>query len=571
MRSLNNLKVREDTKKIDRIPLSYLKNGINIFENYFIKYKNKKIIWIVDRICDHNYGKLIINAKLDSNLAVCPMHNWKLSLKNLNYTNVKIKKKTLNFAIKNGIILIKQSNKFITYPNQLEKKEKKNLDIRYLSHASVLITFGKIKLLTDPWFFGPAFSNGWWLSEPPKFDFKEVTKNLSYVYISHNHPDHLHIETLSKLSRNVNLITPKFQSNSTLTLLSRLGFKNIKLCEFNKIYEIKDNFKFSILKSGDFKDDSGIFLNINKKKILLNVDSNNLNSGILPKNIDLLMSSYAGGASGFPLCFENYSDDEKERILIRNKNAQFAMVKNLIEKTKCKIFVPYAGFFSEFAARDKYIFKKNKKNSIDRIQTIFKNKSLKIVDHKIIDTIRFNGKNEYYLKKNIDKPLYKMNQNYIKKYINNLKKDYKLDKTTNQKVKDYFKNSNFSANIILYITITKDNFIPKKKMGFLVNFNNKITIKNENYNSLLRHFNLPENKKLRKIFIKVREESFCNTIINNLPWEDLLIGFQCKIIRKPNIYNNDFWYHFSNIYIDKVNFRYKSPCNQCETILQQIY
>ena len=33
------------------------------------------------------------------------------------------------------------------------------------------------------------------------------------------------------------------------------------------------------------------------------------------------MSSFAGGASGFPLCFDDYSDKEKERILIRNKKA----------------------------------------------------------------------------------------------------------------------------------------------------------------------------------------------------------------------------------------------------------
>ena len=71
--------------------------------------------------------------------------------------------------------------------------------------------------------------------------------------------------------------------------------------------------------------------------------------------------------------------------------------------------------------------------------------------------------------------------------------------------------------------------------------------------------------------IKVRKDSFFNTIINKLPWEDLLIGFQCKINRKPNIYNNDFWYHFTNLYIDNVNFRFENPCNQCDRLLQSIY
>ena len=58
---------------------------------------------------------------------------------------------------------------------------------------------------------------------------------------------------------------------------------------------------------------------------------------------------------------------------------------------------------------------------------------------------------------------------------------------------------------------------------------------------------------------------------NKLPWEDLLIGFQCRILRKPNIYNSNFWQHFTNKYIDKVNFRYNNPCGSCETLFQQVY
>ena len=69
----------------------------------------------------------------------------------------------------------------------------------------------------------------------------------------------------------------------------------------------------------------------------------------------------------------------------------------------------------------------------------------------------------------------------------------------------------------------------------------------------------------------VREESFNKVITEKLPWEDLLIGFQCKIKRKPNIYNNDFWNYFTNEYIDNPNYRYQSPCNQCDLLLQNIF
>lgn len=570
----SNLVVKDKKSEIVKIPLKNLDNSINVLDNYFIKKKNNKIIWVTDRICDHNFGKLIVSFKDDKNTAICPMHNWKLNLKNLNYINVNNKKKKLDFEIKDNNILIKNTEKIIEFPDEA-KSTNQDIEVRYLSHASVLITYKGCKILTDPWFFGPAFSNGWWLKEPPTFDFKKIIDEVDIVYISHNHPDHLHIETLGYIKKNVQIITPKFKSGSTSKLLKRIGFKNIKLCEFNKVYSVNENFDFSILKSGDFKDDSGIFFNINNKKILLNVDSNNLNGGIVPKNIDLLLSSYAGGASGFPLCFENYSDDEKKRILLRNKNAQFTMVTNLINKTNCKIFMPYAGFFSESATRDKHIKKNNQKNKIDRLILFYKNKvhKPKIVDHQEFDTIRLSSqKKEIFLKQNIQQPLYKFDKKYVDKYIKKMKANYKVSTENEKYTFEYFKNSNFKSNIYLFIILTDDNF-NQNKYGFFVNFCKKnIIVRKFSSKYLFEKFKKKNNKSdINYLMIKVREDSFFNTIINKLPWEDLLIGFQCKINRKPNIYNNDFWYHFTNLYIDNVNFRFEDPCNQCDRLLQSIY
>lgn len=571
---VSNLLVKSEKSDEVKIPLKSLNNSINVLDNYFIKKEDEKIVWVTDRICDHNFGKLIVNFKNDKNIAICPMHNWKLNLKNLNYNNVNNKKKKLDFKIKDDFVVIENSEKIIEFPlNNITTSE--DVEVRYLSHASVLITYKGCKILTDPWFFGPAFSNGWWLKKPPSFDIEKIINDVDVVYISHNHPDHLHIETLACIKKNIQIITPKFKSGSTSTLLKRIGFTNIKLCEFNKVYSINKILDFSILKSGDFKDDSGIFFNINKKKILINVDSNNLNGGILPKNIDLLLSSYAGGASGFPLCFENYSKNEKERILLRNKNAQFAMVTNLINKTKCKIFMPYAGFFSELALRDDYIKKNNKKNKINRIIKFYENKkeSPKIIDHQKFDTIILSKLgNGNFLKQNTSRPLYSLKSSYVNNYIKKMKKKFKSSDKNEKYALDYFKNSNFKSKLYLFVIPTDDNFKPKKS-GFFVNFCKKeIDSSKSSTKKLFEKFKLKdESSDINYLLIKVREDSFYNTIINKLPWEDLLIGFQCKISRKPNIYNNNFWYHFTNLYIDKINFRYENPCNQCDRLLQTIY
>ena len=89
----SNLLVKSEKSDEVKISLKDLNNSINVLDNYFIKKENEKIIWVTDRICDHNFGKLIVNFKNDKNIAICPMHNWKLNLKNLNYNNLNNKKK----------------------------------------------------------------------------------------------------------------------------------------------------------------------------------------------------------------------------------------------------------------------------------------------------------------------------------------------------------------------------------------------------------------------------------------------------------------------------------------------
>ena len=104
-------------------------------------------------------------------------------------------------------------------------------------------------------------------------------------------------------------------------------------------------FKFQFLKSGDFRDDSGFYLNIDGNEILLCVDANYLNSYQLPRDIDLLCTSFASGASGYPLIYDNQSQGNKSRVLIRNRKSTQKSVSKYIEITNPKFYLPYAGMF----------------------------------------------------------------------------------------------------------------------------------------------------------------------------------------------------------------------------------
>ena len=72
------------------------------------------------------------------------------------------------------------------------------------------------------------------------------------------------------------------------------------------------------------------------------------------------------------------------------------------------------------------------------------------------------------------------------------------------------------------------------------------------------------------MYLKIRKEAFLNTIYNKRSWEDISIGFQNRQFRKPNKYNSDFWYHFSNKYVSKKFVKSTTDCSSCISLNQDI-
>ena len=155
----------------------------------------KNVLHVIDKICDHAGGRLI--HKGDN--AVCPMHGWKLDLHTLKYQDSHIEKSSAQYSMVNGKLLIPDNLSYLENPYRVDNHLEVNF--RFLNHATVAIFFNEITLITDPWLFGPAFMTGWWLDQPSTEDSIEILQNADYIFISHNHPDHLHSQTLELLKK----------------------------------------------------------------------------------------------------------------------------------------------------------------------------------------------------------------------------------------------------------------------------------------------------------------------------------------------------------------------------------
>lgn len=101
--------------------------------------------------------------------------------------------------------------------------------IEYLNHASVIIKSAGQSLLCDPWFSGTAFGGGWGL----QFYNPEALKKAAactHLWISHFHPDHLHMPTLKQLAALSPEITALANESANFRIseaLQQAGFRNI--------------------------------------------------------------------------------------------------------------------------------------------------------------------------------------------------------------------------------------------------------------------------------------------------------------------------------------------------------
>jgi L-ascorbate metabolism protein UlaG (beta-lactamase superfamily) len=99
---------------------------------------------------------------------------------------------------------------------------------RYFGHACVLVETNEIALLVDPVISYDGYEN-----EVPRFTSAHLPDKIDYVLITHNHQDHVLLETLLQLRHKIkNVIVPSsgkgnLQDPSLRLMFNSIGFKNI--------------------------------------------------------------------------------------------------------------------------------------------------------------------------------------------------------------------------------------------------------------------------------------------------------------------------------------------------------
>lgn len=154
------------------------------------------------------------------------------------------------------------------------------MKISVLSHACVLIETCGIKIITDPWFFGTAFNDGWSLDPAPDYEaYSYLLRDVDLVWLSHEHPDHFHIPTLRYLAdvlpKSVVIYLQRTNSEKIQRALRKMGYENFSEMRHMYKYELKENLEIAVYCHRQIDSALGIFLDGNL--MVLNINDAELN------------------------------------------------------------------------------------------------------------------------------------------------------------------------------------------------------------------------------------------------------------------------------------------------------
>jgi CMP-N-acetylneuraminate monooxygenase len=485
--------------------------------------------------CRHQGGRFVADGGCQVR---CPWHGWQLDVSRMAYTNPTggtLQPELIIERRGNALTLFEDVPDAPWYDRPLPKRplERGELDVTYLTHACVRVRAGGYTLFTDPWLEGPAFTRGWWLAHAPPEGSLEQLARADLIYVSHNHSDHLNPATLrhlSALNPDVPVIVPELESDISCWV-RRYGMRNVQAVPFDRWLELAPELRVMLLRDGTAPGDSGVLIEYAGHRILDSVDCSDLNAGQLPDGVDLLLSSFSRGASGFPVCWGELMSEQAMREWIEKDAAN--VVRRVCETVKrCapRAYLPFASFFVEAHPADAELRRRNLKTSAREVCEAVARARPETVTFDPGPGDRIDLADLSLTRGDPARPPAWDFARYLAP-VEACRRYEPLDRAAG--VLRYFEWSGYRGDLILHVIETDDAFEPCGP-AWLIDLSGP---------RLLEARPAAPHRYLR---LKVRGDVFRHTLVHGLPWDEISIGFNARMYREPNAYNRDFWSHFQN-------------------------
>ena len=181
-----------------------------------------------------------------------------------------------------------------------------------IGHAGILVQTRQATIVCDPWFL-PAFLGSWFVfprNDQLSPDLMAAIESPDYLYISHQHADHLDEPWLAThIDKKTKVLLPDFATRELERRLNKLGFTNFVRTENGRELNLGDGLTIAIHVESAIADgpggDSAIVISDGASRLVNQNDCRTGDLGALtvhgPVDIHWLQFS---GAIWYPMVYE---------------------------------------------------------------------------------------------------------------------------------------------------------------------------------------------------------------------------------------------------------------------------
>jgi UDP-MurNAc hydroxylase len=219
--------------------------------------------------------------------------------------------------------------------------------VTYYGQACTLIEAAGKKILTDPWLTEGAYQGTWYhthLLADAGVTPESFSKDIDFLFLSHEHQDHLDLATLKHFPLNIPLLICRFATPKFHNYLKSLGFTNIREVNSGDTQDLGEGLKATIFGTAEYTNDSAILVEHDGVRLFNETDCKLSYSDlerIGGQGLDIGFYMFSG-ANWYPMMYD-YPPDVMIDLVRRRRRSLLRSLVQRVKLTKPRFAVPAAG------------------------------------------------------------------------------------------------------------------------------------------------------------------------------------------------------------------------------------
>jgi len=220
--------------------------------------------------------------------------------------------------------------------------------IAYYGQACTLIEAGGRKILADPWLTEGAYFGTWFhahlLGDAAVSPSQLAGAGVDYLFLSHEHQDHVDAATLREFPRDIPVLICKFPNDRFRRYLEGLGLVNIRELPSGETLDLGGDLKVTIFSSAEYTNDSALLVEGDGSSVFNETDCKISYADlerVRGKGIDIGFYMFSG-ANWYPMMYD-YPEDVRAHLTRRRRASLLKSFVQRVKLTRPRVAVPSAG------------------------------------------------------------------------------------------------------------------------------------------------------------------------------------------------------------------------------------